>query len=332
MNEGKKRFLTGVQSSGQPHLGNYIGAIKPAIELASAGQAEAYYFIADYHSLTTIRDPELRRANTMAVAATWLAFGEDVDGITLYRQSQIPEVTELSWLLSCFTSYGLLSRSTSFKDKSENLREVNAGLFTYPVLMAADILLFDADVVPVGKDQKQHLEITQMIAKAFNHHYGEVFKVPIPRIDAEGRMVPGVDGRKMSKSYGNAIFMMEAEAVIKKSVMSIVTDSRAVEDVKDPGTCNVFRLFELMAPADDVEAMRRAYLSGGMGYGDAKKKLLACLVETFAEERERYQELVSDEKKLEELLAAGEAKVRRQAREKIDEVREVTGFGKLLVP
>lgn len=320
------RILTGIQSSGEPHLGNFLGAIKPGVDLSRNLDGDAFYFIADYHSLTSIKEAEARRRNTAAVAATWLVFAGDVPNIQLYRQSQIAEVTELAWILSCFTSYGLLNRSTSFKDKSDNLKEVNAGLFTYPVLMAADILLYDADIVPVGKDQKQHLEIAQSIAKAFNHTYGETFTVPRPKIDENSSLIPGIDGRKMSKSYQNAIYFLQAPAKIKKLVMSIVTDSKDRHDPKDPETCTIFKLYELVASAAAVEDMREAYVNGKIGYGDAKSRLLKVIVDTFEEPRLAYQNLMAKPDLLDDRLSSGETLVRSIAKEKILQVRDITGF------
>lgn len=322
------RVLTGIQSTGIPHLGNLLGAILPAIEQGSAPGNEAFLFIADLHSFTTVRDPVLLRNNTYAVAAAWLACGLDVDQVVFYRQSDVPEVAELTWFLGCLTPYPMLANAHSFKDKSSNVSQVNAGLFYYPVLMAADILLYDADVVPVGKDQKQHLEITRDIAGAFNHAYGEdTFVLPEARINEALMTIPGTDGRKMSKSYNNTINIFLPEKDLRKQVMGIVTDSRTLEEPKDPRTDNVFRLFELVAPADKAKEMERNYQSGGFGYGHAKKELLAVLTERFAPQRARFAELMADTGELDRLLAVGAEKARAVAARTLARVRARAGYG-----
>lgn len=321
-----KRILTGIQSSGRPHLGNVLGAILPAIELANNPNTEAFYFVADMHSLTSLKDAKERRDNTMSVAAAWLAFGLDHEKHFLYRQSQIPEVCELAWYLSCMTPYGLLQRSHSFKDKSDNLDSVNAGLFTYPVLMAADILLYDAHFVPVGKDQKQHLEISRDIGIAFNNEYGKTFVIPEPLINEDVMTIPGTDGRKMSKSYGNFVDVLATPKEIEKQVMKIITDSTPVESPKNPDTCNVFLLYKLIASESEVTALRTQYEAGGMGYGTAKKELLRVILAKFEVARNRYFELLAKPDELESLLAVGESKVREIARKKLAVVRELTGF------
>jgi tryptophanyl-tRNA synthetase len=322
------RVLTGIQSTGVPHLGNLLGAILPAISMGRAQGNDAFLFIADMHSLTTVRDAEVLRGNTYAVAAAWLACGLDVREVTFYRQSDVPEVTELTWYLGCLTPYPMLANAHSFKDKSANVSQVNAGLFYYPVLMAADILLYDTDVVPVGKDQKQHLEITRDIANAFNRAYGEdTFVVPEARIDEQLMTIPGTDGRKMSKSYNNTINIFLPEKELKKQVMGIVTDSKALEEPKDPDNDNVFRLFSLVAPAADTEAMRQNYLRGGYGYGHAKKELLDCLMARFAEERRTFQRLIDDRPELDRILGIGASKARETARNTLDRVRKRAGYG-----
>ena len=243
------RILTGIQATGTPHLGNILGAILPGIELANQENNEAFFFIANLHSLTAIKEADVIANNTYGVAAAWLAFGLDTDKNTFYRQSDLPEVCELMWHLNCFTPFPMLANAHSFKDKSENLADVNAGLFTYPVLMAADILLYDSDYVPVGKDQRQHLEMARDMARAFNHKYGDLFVVPEGKYDERVMIVPGTDGRKMSKSYNNFINIFLDEKLLKKQVMSIVTDSLGLDEPKDPDTCNVYGLYKLVAEA-----------------------------------------------------------------------------------
>jgi tryptophanyl-tRNA synthetase len=320
------RILTGIQSSGKPHLGNLLGAIQPAIELSKDQKNESFFFIADLHSLTTIKDPEIRKANTNAVAAAWIACGFDTDANIFYRQSRVPIVSELTWYLNCFTPFPMLANAHSFKDKSDKLSDVNAGLFTYPVLMAADILLYDANIVPVGKDQKQHLEITRDIASAFNHQYGETFVVPESRIDEQVMTVPGTDGLKMSKSYGNIIDIFQADKPLKKQVMAIITDSTPLEDPKDPDTCNVFKLYELLAPKEMTSQLRDKYIGGNFGYGHAKKELLELIMETYKNERKFYDELIADPAGLEQILKKGEEKATEIAVKVLQRVRDKLGF------
>lgn len=321
------RYLTGVQSSGQPHLGNVLGAIAPAVEFSKKPDAESFFFIADFHSLTTIKDAAQRRANTQSVAASWIACGFDAEKNVFYRQSDLPEVTELTWYLSCFTPYPMLANAHSFKDKSDRLSDVNAGLFNYPVLMAADILLYDADFVPVGKDQKQHLEIARDIASALNRTVGqEVLKLPEALIREEVMTIPGTDGRKMSKSYKNTIDIFAPEKELKKQVMSIVTDSTPLEEPKNPDTCTVFALYSLLASPSHIEEMRRKYLSGGYGYGHAKKELLALILDHFAQARAEYNRLMADPATLEQLLKNGAEKARAIGSLVLSRVREVLGF------
>lgn len=320
------RILTGIQSSGRPHLGNVLGAIKPAIELSKRSENESLFFIADLHSLTTIKDAEERINNIHATAAAWLAFGFDTDTNLFYRQSRIPEVCELTWYLNCLTPFPMLANAHSFKDKSDKLADVNAGLFTYPVLMAADIILYDADIVPVGKDQKQHLEITRDIAQTFNNQYGDTFVIPEARIDENVMTIPGTDGQKMSKSYGNTIDIFLPEKQLKKQVMSIVTDSTPLEEPKDPDTCNVFALYRLIAPAEQTAALRAKYLAGNYGYGHAKKELLGLILETYAEQRETFNHYMEHPADLEEQLSIGEEKARAIAQAVIQRVRQKLGY------
>ncbi|ALJ01031.1 tryptophan--tRNA ligase [Rufibacter tibetensis] len=322
------RILTGIQSSGRPHLGNLLGAILPAIELSKVSENDSLYFIADLHSLTSIRDAQERRMNTYAVAAAWLAFGFDTDKNIFYRQSDVPEVTELTWYLSCFAPYPMLANAHSFKDKSarRGLSDVNAGLFTYPILMAADILLYDAEFVPVGKDQVQHLEITRDVASSFNHLYGETFVLPEAQVDESVMTVPGINGDKMSKSYGNTIDIFLPEKELRKRVMSIVTDSKGLEDPKDPQTDITFKLYSLLASEDQVETMRQNYLAGGFGYGHAKQALFELIMTKYAQPRERFHYYMENLPELDSKLAEGAAKARAIGAPVLKRVREKLGF------
>jgi tryptophanyl-tRNA synthetase len=320
------RILTGIQSTGVPHLGNLLGAIIPAIELSKKKENESFFFIADLHSLTTIKDAGARRNNTYATAAAWLAFGFDTEKNTFYRQSDVTEVCELSWYLSCFTPYPMLANAHSFKDKAGRMSDVNAGLFIYPVLMAADIILYDADFVPVGKDQQQHLEMTRDIASAFNTVYGETFVLPKPLIDERVMIIPGVDGQKMSKSYNNYINIFLPEKELKKVVMSIVTDSTPLEKPKNPDTCNAFKLYRLLANEKDVKQMRDNYLKGGFGYGHAKAALFELIMDKFKQERTEYNRYMSDKNELEKKLLQGAEKARKAARPVLKRVREKLGY------
>lgn len=320
------RILTGIQSSGRPHLGNLLGAIIPAIELSKDSKNESLYFIADFHSLTTIKDAELRLENTYATTAAWLAFGFDTDKHLFYRQSKRPEVCELTWYLNCFTPYPMLSNAHSFKAKADKLSDVNAGLFTYPVLMAADILLYDAEIVPVGKDQRQHLEMTRDIANAFNNQYGETFVIPEAQISEEVMTIPGTDGQKMSKSYGNTVDIFLPEKQLKKQVMNIVTDSTPLEDPKDPDTCNVFSIYKLLANSSDTETMRGKYQGGNYGYGHAKKELLSLILDKFAEQRKSFDELLQNPQVLLDKLEQGEEKAREISSAVLDRVRKKLGY------
>lgn len=321
------RVLTGIQSSGIPHLGNILGAIVPAIELTKKDNNESFIFIADMHSLTTIKDGDMRRENTKAVAAAWLAFGLDIEKTVFYRQSMIPEVAELTWYLSCFTPFPMLANAHSFKDKSDRLADVNAGLFTYPVLMAADILLYSADIVPVGKDQLQHLEITRDIASTFNRRVEEdILTVPEARISENVMIIPGTDGQKMSKSYGNYIDIFLPEKQLKKNINSIITDSTPLEEPKDPDICNVFKLYSLVATQEQTTALKNKYLGGNFGYGHAKKEFLGLILEKYAEERRLYDYFMSNPEELEKKLSEGESKAREVAKEILGKVRERLGF------
>ena len=320
------RILTGIQSSGVPHLGNILGAIQPAIELSKLDDNESLFFIADLHSLTTIKNSEIIKHNTYATAAAWLAFGFNTDKNIFYRQSDIPEVTELMWILNCFTPYPMLANAHSFKDKSNNLSDVNSGLFNYPVLMAADILLYDADVVPVGKDQLQHLEMTRDIAGSFNHLMGDTLTLPKSKVSESVMIVPGIDGKKMSKSYNNTINIFTEEKLLKKQIMSIITDSLGLEDAKNPSSCNVFKIFKLLANESQIKEMERKYMKGGFGYGHAKKELLDLIIEKFSKEREIYFELMSEPEKIEQKLKEGSEKARKIASSVLLRVKNKLGI------
>lgn len=320
------RILTGVQSSGRQHLGNVLGAIQPAIELSKSSENEAFFFIADLHSMTTIKDAEERKYNVYATAAAWLALGFDTKKNIFYRQSKIPQVCELTWYMSCLSPYPMLANAHSFKDKSDKLSDVNAGLFTYPVLMACDILLYDADKVPVGKDQKQHLEITRDICATFNRQYGETFATPEAVINENLMTIPGTDGSKMSKSYGNIIDIFLPKGQLKKQVMKIQTDSLPLESPKDPDTCNVFALYKLLASEEQILEMRNNYTGGNYGYGHAKTALLNLILEKYAQPRERFDYYMSNLDELEKELSIGEEKARIIANKKLAEVRQKIGY------
>lgn len=320
------RILTGIQSSGRPHLGNLLGAIIPAIKLSQQSGNDSFFFIADLHSLTTIKDAETRNNNVRAVAAAWLAFGFDIEKNYLYRQSRIPEVCELTWYLNCFTPFPMLANAHSFKDKSEKLADVNAGLFTYPVLMTADIILYDAHYVPVGKDQRQHLEIARDIATTFNNLYGETFIVPEAKIEEQVMTIPGTDGQKMSKSYGNVLDIFLPDKELRKQVMSIVTDSTPLEEPKDPGKDNVYAIYSLLATDEQKDFLRAKYLAGNFGYGHAKQELFELILDKYRNEREAFSFYMSNPAELDKKLEQGESKARVIAREVLSRVRSKLGF------
>lgn len=324
------RILTGIQSSGKPHLGNLLGAILPAIELSSDPKNQCFFFIADMHSLTTIKDAEQRKENSRAVAAAWLACGLDTSRHIFYRQSDLPEVSEFSWYLSCFTPFPMLANAHSFKDKSSRLSDVNAGLFSYPVLMAADILMYDADFVPVGKDQQQHLEMTRDIAGAVNNNLdSEILTLPKALIRDDVKTIPGTDGQKMSKSYGNIIDVFAPKKVLKKQVMGIVTDSLPLEAPKDPDGCNVFALYSLLASNEEIQEMRSNYTAGNYGYGHAKLALFELIYSQFAEKREKYNQLMSNPDTLDRELLAGAEKARSIGKPVLNRLRTTLGFREL---
>lgn len=320
------RVLTGVQATNIPHLGNILGAMLPAINMSNEKENEALLFIADLHSLTTIKDGAFIRESAYAVAATWIALGFNTEKNLLYRQSDVPEVCELTWYLNCFAKFPMLENATSFKDKSGHTADVNAGLFTYPVLMAADILLYDTNVVPVGKDQLQHLEMTRDMAGSFNHVMGETFVIPASKINEETMLIPGTDGRKMSKSYKNFINIFLPEKELKKQIATIVTDTKGLEEPKDPDTCNVFAIYKVVAEANDVNTMRENYLKGGYGYGHAKAALQEAIVKRFETARLKYNELMADRSLLDAELKKGADKARKIALPVLKRVREKCGF------
>jgi tryptophanyl-tRNA synthetase len=321
------RILTGIQASGRPHLGNILGAIQPAIKLSQDPSNESFLFIADLHTLTTVKDPKVLSENTYAIAAAWLAFGFDIDRNFFYRQSRLAGYhTELMWYLNCFTPYPMLANAHSFKDKADKLADVNAGLFTYPVLQAADIMLYGAHKVPVGKDQKQHLEMTRDMAQVFNRTYGETLVVPQSIIDEKVMTIPGIDGQKMSKSLNNYIDIFLDEKPLKKKVNSIVTDSLGVDEPKNPDTCHVFALYSLVAEQAEIALLRSQYESGGYGYGHAKTKLFEVLWEKFATERSIFNKWINNISDLNQALQIGEQKTEKVAAATIQAVRKAMGF------
>ena len=320
----RMRILSGIQPSGALHIGNFFGMMRPAVALQAEG--EALYFVADYHALTSLRDPEMLRANSRRVALDLLACGFDPERATLFRHSDVPQVTELAWVLSTVAPMGLLERAHSYKDKLARGMSANVGLFSYPILMAADILIYDSDVVPVGKDQKQHIEMTRDLAVKMNETYGQIFKLPEPRIQPATETVPGVDGQKMSKSYGNNIDIFGDEKEMRKRVMSIVTDSLAVDAPKDPATSTIFKLYSLVASDDEITNMRDRFIKGGTGYGDFKKELFEKLWEYFAPMRKRREEILKDESYIDNVLARGAARANEIANQVMDRVRKAVGL------
>ena len=320
------RILTGVQSTGTPHLGNILGAIIPAIEMSKNSANESFLFIADMHSLTQIKDSSVLKQNTYSTAATWLAFGLDIENTVFYRQSDVPQVTELSWYLSCFFPYQRLTLAHSFKDKADRLEDVNAGLFTYPMLMAADILLYDANIVPVGKDQLQHIEMTRDVASRLHAKIGEVFVIPEAKVQENTMLVPGIDGDKMSKSKDNTIDIFMGDKKLRKRIMSIVTDSTPLEDPKDWKTCNCFALYSLLANEDQIQTMKTNYEKGGYGYGHAKQALFELIVNKFATERERYHYYMNNLEEIDKALDVGAEKATKIASEVLKRVRNKIGY------
>lgn len=320
------KILTGVQSTGTPHLGNLLGAILPAIQMANKPDNDSYLFIADLHSATQIKDGKTLRENTYSVAAAWLACGLDINRVTFYRQSDVPQTAELSWYLSCFFPFQRLTLAHSFKDKADRLDDVNAGLFTYPMLMAADILLYDAEFVPVGKDQMQHIEITRDVASRFNHQMGETFVLPTGISGDDTKIIPGTNGGKMSKSANNFINIFQEDKPLRKQVMSIETDSTPLEEPKNPDTDNTFAIYKLLASPEQTEQMRANYLGGNYGYGHAKQALFELITETFKTEREKYAYYMANLPEVDALLKIGAEKAGKVATATLGRVREKLGY------
>ena len=320
------RILTGIQSTGTPHLGNLLGAIIPAIKMANSSENESYLFIADMHSVTQIKDPKQLRFNTYSTAASWLAFGLNYNKTIFYRQSDVPQVTELAWYLNCYFPYQRLTLAHSFKDKSNSLEDINAGLFTYPMLMAADILLYDANIVPVGKDQLQHLEITRSVGNKFNHQNGETFIIPESKVDEGTMLITGTDGAKMSKSKKNVIDIFLEEKLLKKQILSIKTDSLPLEASKDWKNCNLFKLYELLCDEKQAETMKNNYTKGGYGYGHAKTDLLNLILTKYKTEREKYNHYMSNLDKIDSILKAGALQASKTADKVLNRVRIKVGF------
>jgi len=320
------RILTGIQSTGTPHLGNILGAIIPAIEMANDQKNESFLFIANMHTLTQIKNAEELRHNTYSVAATWLAFGLDVEKTVFYRQSDVPQVTELAWYLDCFFPYQRLKLAHGFKDKADRLDDVNAGLFMYPMLMAADILLYDANIVPVGKDQLQHLEMTRDVATRFHTKMGETFILPEAKVQENTKLIPGTDGEKMSKSRGNFINIFLADKKLRKQIMSIETDSTPLEEPKDWKTCNCFAIYSLLATESQIETMKTNYEKGGYGYGHAKQALFELIIEKFAKQREQYNYYMNNLSEIDKALALGAEKAKVVADDVLKRVREKAGY------
>ncbi len=322
------RILTGIQSTGTPHLGNILGAILPAIELSNTGTNESFLFIADMHSLTQIKNGDELRENTYSVAATWLAFGLDTSKTVFYRQSDVPECAELTWYLSCFFPYQRLTLAHSFKDKADRLSDVNSGLFTYPMLMAADILLYDAHFVPVGKDQLQHIEMTRDVASRINHHYGEELLVlPEPKIQEETQLIVGTDGEKMSKSRNNYINVFEDDKTLKNSInKKIITDATPLEDPKNPESSSVYELYKTVASPQQVLEMSQKLLAGGYGWGHAKKDLLDAIIAKFGDAREKYHYFMNHKNEIDEVLHQGAEKAKAVAKTTLGRVREKMGY------
>jgi tryptophanyl-tRNA synthetase len=318
------RILSGIQPSGLLHIGNYFGMMKPAIALQDEG--EALYFIADYHALTSVRDPDVLRENVRRVAVDFLAAGLDSERAALFKQSDVPQVTELTWILSTVAPKGLLERAHSYKDKLARGLAPMVGLFSYPVLMAADILIYDSDIVPVGKDQKQHIEITRDLAGKMNEQFGQIFKLPEARINPETQVVPGLDGQKMSKSYGNNIDIFGDEKETRKRVMSIVTDSTPVEAPKDPAKSTIFQLYSLFASKDEIASMRERFKKGGTGYGDFKKELFEKLWEYFSPMRKRREEILADKSYIDNVLLRGAKRANEVADDVMTRVRAAVGL------
>ena len=320
------RVLTGIQSTGTPHLGNILGAILPAIQMSEIPGNDSFLFIADLHALTQVKNPQTLKNNTLSTAATWLACGLNPEKVVFYRQSDIPQVTELMWYLLTYFPYQRLTLAHSFKDKADRLADVNGGLFTYPMLMAADILLYDANQVPVGKDQLQHLEFTRDVAARFNAKMGDIFVLPVEHINEETKLIPGIDGHKMSKSRNNIIDIFEDEKQLRKRIMSIASDSTPLEEPKNPDTCNVFNLYQLLAESSDIQTMRANYLAGGYGYGHAKQALFELICTKFSNERRLYAHYMNNPNEVERILYVGAQRAMTVANPVLKRVRESLGL------
>lgn len=320
------RILTGIQSTGTPHLGNILGAILPAIKLSENSDNESYLFIANLHTLTQIKNAEELRHNTYSVAATWLAFGLDIEKTVFYRQSDIPQVTELAWYLNCFFPFKRMQLAHGFKDKADRLEDVNSGLFMYPMLMAADILLYDAEIIPVGKDQLQHIEFTRDVASRFHAKMGEAFVLPEEKLQENTMLIPGTDGEKMSKSRDNYINIFLPEKQLRKKIMSIETDSTPLEEPKDWSTCNCFAIYSLLANEEQIATMKANYENGNYGYGHAKQALYELILTTFEAQRERYNFYMQNLDKIDEALAIGAEKAKKVADNVLARVREKVGY------
>lgn len=320
------RILTGIQSTGVPHLGNILGAIIPAINMAKDRKNDSFLFIADMHSLTQIKNGDELRQNTYATAATWLAFGLDIENTVFYRQSDVPQVTQLAWYLSCFYPYQRLTLAHSFKDKADRLEDINAGLFTYPMLMAADILLYDANIVPVGKDQLQHIEMTRDVASRFQTQMGETFVMPEAQVQKDTMYIPGTDGAKMSKSKGNLINIFQPDKKLRKQVMSIVTDSKSLEEPKDPETDTTFSLYRILASDDQISKMRSNYLNGNYGYGHAKQALYELIIEKFKSPRDKFNYYMNHLNEVDDALSIGAEKAKKVADTVLERVRNKVGY------
>ena len=326
MDKKTKRILTGIQSTGTPHLGNILGAIVPAIQMSEEKNVESYLFIADLHSITQIKDSQTLTNNTFSTAAAWLAFGLDYKKTIFYRQSDIPQVTELAWYLSCYYPYSRLALAHSFKDKQDRLQDINSGLFNYPMLMAADILLYDANLVPVGKDQLQHLEITRSVANRFHNNNGETFIIPEADLSSENMSIPGTDGQKMSKSKNNIIDIFLDEQKLKKQIQSIKTDSTPIEEPKEWKTCNLFKIYDLVASKDQIKKLKMNYEKGGYGYGHAKQDLLELILTKYSKERKQFDYYMNNQDEIDAILKAGSKKALQTANDVLNRVRKKLGY------
>lgn len=326
MGKKLKRILTGIQSTGVPHLGNILGAIIPAINFSKSNNVESYLFIADFHSLTQIKDSKLLKQNTLYTASAWLACGLDPAKTVFYKQSGVPQVTELAWYLNCFFPYNRLTLAHSFKDKKDRLDDVNSGLFNYPILMAADILLYDAHVVPVGKDQLQHLEITRNVASRFHNVFGDTFILPQEQLQEDAQLIPGTDGEKMSKSKNNIIDIFASEKELIKQIQSIQTDSTELEKPKNWKTCNLFKIYKLLADEDQIKIMKENYENGGYGYGHGKKELSELILSKYKTEREKFTYYIANPDEVEKILSKGAVKAKITADDVLQRVRKKLGY------